>query len=182
MFHNSLRFVFLLAILFVTIFSCKKYKLSHLPSASQNGANTVGFILNDNVWVPYMECSIFQDPCGRVSANVLPPIFSFQIARDYKGKSSSLTIWTNGGTITSAGNKIDSIGADFVAEDWSGNHGYYNELIRPGSNFIMTRYDPAAEVISGEFELILRENYMNGRTITLKSGRFDFKFYTCICD
>ena len=182
MFHNSLRFVFLVTVLLVTNYSCKKNKLSNLPSATQHGANTVGFILNDDVWVPYMECSIFQDPCGRVSATVLPPTFSFQIAREYKGKSSSLTIWTNGGTITSVGNKIDSIGADFAAEDMTGNHGYYNELIRSGSKFIITRYDPVAEVISGEFELILRENFINGRTIVIKSGRFDFKFYTCICD
>ncbi len=182
MFHTSLRFIFLFSIIFVTSFSCKKFKLSHLPSATQQGANTVGFIVNDNVWVPYMECSWFQDPCGRVSANVQPPIFGFQIARDYKGKSSSLTIWTNGATITSIGNKIDSIGAAFLAEDWDWTNGDYNEIVRPGSKFIITRYYPVAEVISGEFELILKEQIMNGRTIVLKSGRFDFKFYTCICD
>jgi len=183
MFHNSLRFVFLLTVLLVTTYSCKKYKLSHLPSATQHGANTVGFILNDNVWVPYRECSWFQNPCGKMMARMGYPYFDFQFARDNKGKSSSLVIATTGlATITSAGNKIDSIGATFLSEDWDWDQGYYNELIRSGSKFIITRYDTVAEVISGEFEFILREDIMNGRTIVLKSGRFDFKFDACICD
>ena len=178
--RNSLRFVFLLAILFVITHSCKKNKLNNLPPITQHGANNVGFILNDNVWVPYQECSIFQDPCGKISAKVLLPLISFQFARNNKGKNSALTIWTRG-TVTSVGNKIDSIRADFVAEDWSGNQGIYSEL-STGSKFIITRYDPVAEVISGEFEFILKEPMVNGRTIVLKNGRFDFKFYTCICD
>ena len=156
--------------------------LNDLPPITHHGANTVGFIVNDNVWVPYRECSWFQNPCGKMMARMGYPYFDFQFARDNKGKSSSLTIATTGlATITSAGNKIDSIGAAFLAEDWDWNQGDYSE-VRPGSKFIITRYDTAAEIISGEFELILRERIMNGRTIVLKSGRFDFKFNACTCD
>jgi hypothetical protein len=80
------------------------------------------------------------------------------------------------------GEKIDSVKAGYLDETYTtGEAGiYYGPL--PGSSYKITRYDTVAQIVSGEFYLILAENRPNGDTIIIKSGRFDFKFNTCLCD
>ena len=49
---------------------CKKDPTSNakLPPATQEGRNTVGFMIDDEVWVPYYKCRFMGDPCGEISA------------------------------------------------------------------------------------------------------------------
>ncbi len=94
-----------------------------------------------------------------------------------------MTISSSGiGTITSIGDKIDSILVSYRDENASGNNGdYYGPLFGGASKFIITKIDYQSQIISGEFELVLLEQNRTGNTITLKDGRFDFKFYACKC-
>ena len=171
--------------------SCKKNndptKNAVLPAATQEGKNTVGFTINGEVWVPYAKCAYFNDPCRElstgydVSGGSAPNAFSFQVVRKRGNTSSSLTVSSSGrGTITSVGDKVDSIGVNFTAENSVGNDGTYSG-IQPGSRFIITKFDKLNQIISGEFEFILKEDNQSGKTITLKDGRFDFRFNTCHC-
>lgn len=174
------------AFLFLNL-KCKKDNppLAILPAATQEGKNTVGFTLNGEVWIPYAICRIGADPCGEISARYSTPLaapngIGFQFARFRNSKSSSLSIYTlGGGTITTIGDKIDSIGISFQDENWSGNSGAYNGT--SGSKFLITKIDHQNQTISGEFEFVLRENNGSGKTIVLKDGRFDFKFNACKC-
>ncbi len=102
---------------------------------------------------------------------------SFQFARIRNNVSSDLTISSSSiGTITTTGNKIDSISIIYGPEDGaSGNSGLFTGPLL-GSKFIVTKIDYSTQIISGEFEFVLRERTGSGRTITLKEGRFDFKF------
>ena len=169
--------------------SCKKdpTKNATLPPVTQEGKNTVGFTINGEVWVPYSKCQAFSNPCSEMSASygvsggAAPNSFDFQIARHRGSKSSSLTVSSSSiGTITSVGNKIDSIGVNFTGENWTGNSDSYSG-ISTGSKFIITRFDRQAKIISGEFEFILNEDNRSGKSIILKDGRFDFKFNACTC-
>jgi hypothetical protein len=84
------------------------------------GKNTVGFTLNNEVWVPYYKCRFMGNPYGEISARygesggAAPYSIDIQFIRQRKDKLSALTISSSGsGTVTTIGNKIDSISVDF---------------------------------------------------------------------
>jgi hypothetical protein len=176
----------LFAIAILALNSCKKdpTKNAVLPEATQEGNNTVGFILNDEVWVPYGDC---KTRCNKILARYgLPSTeefgIDFQFGREKGGKVSALTISsTLIGNITSTGNKIDSIGVNFQGENSLGNTDRYSRM-QSGSKFIITKIDTINRIISGEFEFILNEDSGSGKQIILKNGRFDLKMNACLCD
>ncbi|WP_066839442.1 hypothetical protein [Rufibacter ruber] len=182
---------FYLSFLLLVFISCDKdkdpTKNSKLPEATQLGKNTIGFTLeNEEVWVPYNKCGLMLDPCGKYSARVSYPMASrdgidFSFSRDNgKGISSSLFFSTAlAGTITSTGNKIDSLGVTFLEFDNGSMVEYGFPLV--GSHFTVTKFDKVAQIISGEFHLVLKK-YRSNEIITLSNGRFDFKFQACECD
>lgn len=168
---------------------CRKDKIpaAVLPPATQEGKNTIGFTINGEVWLPYAKCAAFTDPCREISARyggaggAAPNGIGFQFARYRSNKSSSLTIYTwAGNTITTVGEKIDSIGVEYQGENSSGNNDNYSYPLL-GSKFIITKLDKQNQIISGEFEFILVEQNGSGNKLTLRDGRFDFKFNACKC-
>jgi hypothetical protein len=188
---KNLKLLTLIITAALALNSCKKdpTKNAVLPEATQEGKNTVGFILNDEVWVPYGKCRTFGDPCEKISARYGFPDaeefgigFQFTREREKADKSSTLTIYNKiGANITSLGNKIDSIGVNFRGENSSGNIDSYTRL-QKGSKFIITKLDTINKIISGEFEFILNEDTGSGKQIILKNGRFDLKMNACLCD
>ena len=185
-FYFSIFFLFILSLFFA---ACKKdpTKNAKLPPITQEGKNTVGFTINDDVWVPYYKCGFMRDPCGEVSATygesggAAPNAIGFQFSRQRGSKLSTLTFSSSGiGTITTVGNKIDSILVIYRDENSSGNMGYYTGPLS-GSKFIINSIDIPNQVISGEFEFVLVDQNGSGNIITLKDGRFDFKFNACKC-
>jgi hypothetical protein len=175
---------------FLTSLKCKKdkYPPALLPAITQTGQNTVGFNIDGNVWVPYYECGFGRAPCGKINARVGPPLapdsgISFQFRRYHGDKTSSLTISSAlVGTITSTGSKIDSVLVSFRGENSTGNGQNDFNGPFPGSKFIVTKFDQQNQIISGEFEFVVIEQNGSGKTITIKDGRFDFKFNACLCD
>lgn len=181
-------------ILFITLLVClltslkckkEKYPAAVLPPITQTGQNSVGFMLDGAVWIPYYECGFGSNPCGKISGRVGQPFapydgISFQFRRYHGDKTSTLTISSALiGSITSSGDKTDSVAVDFRAEGSAQND--FNGPL-PGSKFIITKFDQQNQIISGEFEFVLVEQGGSGKTITLKNGRFDFKFNACLCD
>lgn len=194
--HNPILIFLVFCTLLLTNVTCKKdpTKNAVLPPATQEGKNTVGFLINDEVWVPYAKCggslagSGSSSACGKINVQYDDLLYggsmSFQCSRrkEKSGKTSSLTISSSVTfSISSVGNKIDSIGAHFQGENSNGNEDNYSRL-QNGSKFIITKLDKVNRIVSGEFELILGEDNGSGKQITLKSGRFDFKMNSCICD
>lgn len=178
------KFVTIISILVVLLFDiCCNKKDIVLPDATTVGANTIGCIIENEVWTPFMKCGFLSNPCGKMLVNVYPPYVDFAFVRQRKGKSSQLFFRVKDvlSSITSTGNKIDSIEAGFASESANGNSGdYYGPL--PGSKLLITRYDTVSRIIAGEFYFILKENNINPDTIAVKNGRFDFKFNICVCD
>jgi hypothetical protein len=180
-------FLTLLFLLFVSA-HCKKdhNKAAVLPPATQEGKNTIGFTINGEVWVPYAKCSAFANPCREifagygVSGGASPNGIGFSFFRVRNGIESSLIISSAFATITSVGEKIDSIGVTFLSENMNGNNGYFTGPLN-GSKFYITKIDFSAQIISGEFEFILLEQNGSGNKLILKDGRFDFTFNACKC-
>ena len=159
---------------------CNKNVDFKLPSVTSSGANTMGFVVNDYVWVPFMKCETLQSACLAQMAYVAPPALEFSFARQYRDKKSYLYIKTPlDASVSSIGEKVDSIAVSFYSEDASPTMGVYTGPL-PGSKFTITRFDAAAKVISGEFHFILGDQ--DNTIIELKSGRFDFNFPACHCD
>lgn len=180
-------FSFIISLFFV---ACKKdpTKNAKLPPITQEGKNTVGFTIESEVWIPYYKCRIMGNPCGEIlarygfSGGAAPDGIDFGFNRERKGKFSGLSISSVGtGTITSIGDKTDSVGVEFQDENWTGNTGIYRGPVSGNSKFIITKFDPQNQIISGEFEFDLIEQDGSGHIITIKDGRFDFKFNACKC-
>lgn len=181
----SIIFLLLFSLIFTT---CKKdlTKNATLPPATQEGKNTIGFTIDGEVWVPYYNCRFMGNPCGELQASygtmggASQNGIGFSFTRVKNGKTSSLIFSSPFATITSIGEKIDSIGITFLAENMNGNNGYFTGPLS-GSKFIITKFDSSSEVISGEFQFILLEQNGSGKRLVLKDGRFDFKFNECKC-
>jgi hypothetical protein len=167
--------------------NCHKDKFAPavLPGATQEGKNTIGFSIAGGVWQPYHKCTLSGDPCAEISARYDLPLgpknsIDFGFSRVRNGKLSYLLISAPYATITSPGEKIDSVGVTFADENRSGNDGAYSGIM-PGSNFTITKLDLTNQIISGTFNFILSEDNRSGRTVQLTDGRFDFKFNACLC-
>jgi len=184
-FYLPIFFLLIISLLFA---ACKKdpTKNAKLPPITQEGKNTIGFTINGEVWVPYYECGFMGNPCGEIQASygeaggAAVNGIGFGFSRLRNGKMSNLIISSTSATITSVGEKIDSIGITFLSENMNGNDGYFMGPL-PGSRFYITKLDMQAQIISGEFEFILIEQNGSGKIITIKDGRFDFKFNACKC-
>lgn len=176
---DSIISVIILTVL--TTISCKKNE-AVLPAATMVGANTIGCIINNEIWVPHKECGFMSDPCGKMLVNVYPPYLDFSFVKQNKNNSSLLSFRVKDqASVTSTGEKIDSMDVNFKAEYFDGNSGLFSYHL-PGSRFIITKFDYASQIISGEFHFILKESNMNPDTIVISNGRFDFKFNICLCD
>lgn len=189
--HKIFFYSSILSISFFFIASCKKdpTKNAKLPPITQEGKNTIGFTINGEVWVPYYKCRFMGDPCGEIHASygeaggAASNGIGFSFSRMRNGKMSSLIFSSAFASITSTGEKIDSIGITFLSEEMS-NDGYFIGPIS-GSKFTVTKIDFQNQIISGQFEFILRERKNDGTVtdniIKLTDGRFDFKFNACRC-
>lgn len=178
-----------LFLLIVTVFTtCKKDGPSNsLPAVTQEGKNTVGFKVNGKIWTPYSECGFSNDPCGALSMQYnLPSFRAYYLGayfkRDYKkDDNSDLFISTGPGvTISSTGNKYDSLVIEYTDYAVPGRLiAIYTQSYHPKGNFTVTKIDQAHQIISGTFEFTL---YSATDSVVITDGRFDCKFYTCICN
>lgn len=185
-YYFSICFLFTFSLFFS---GCKKdpTKNAKLPPITQEGKNTIGFTIDGEVWVPYYECRFMGDPCGEIHASygeaggAAPNGIGFGFNRVRNDKFSGMSISSTGnGTITSSGIKTDSISVEFQGETLEGHIPVFRGPLS-GSKFVITKFDPQNQIISGEFEFVLKEYNGTGKIITVKDGRFDFRFNACKC-
>lgn len=188
---NHLLSITLLLFASLIFTTCKKdpTKNAKLPPATQEGKNTVGFTIDDEVWVPYAECGFMRDPCREIlarygeSGGAAPNGIDFGFTRVRDNEMSYLIITSAPDAITTVGEKIDSVSVIYSDNSLS-KDGYFRGAMQ-GSKFIITKLDFQNQIISGQFEFKLREIKNDGTVtdnfIILKDGRFDFKFNACKC-
>lgn len=189
---NNISILKLLIICFTmasTLGSCKRYKKTtseieqeQLPAATQEGKNTFGCMLNDEVWLPKN-----YNPYGAIPSSFYPTDIS------YDRKSKVLFIFTNQRTkennsrnINLYSKNISTVGQyKLYLENLnkSTTSYYYRSAqqqqtsIYPisdtiNSNLTITKLDTVNKIISGTFSF---DFILNSNIIKVRNGVFDLK-------
>lgn len=175
-----------LIICFTTCKKDDKGASATLPEATQEGKNTMGMKINGKVWTPYYACGFYSNPCGAVEFSynqypTTPYYFNGSFTRDINKDFTSLTITSlPGATISTLGDKYDSLNVSFTNYStpnvpWID----YTKSYKPKGNFTVTKIDSINKILSGTFSFTL---YGSGDSVVITDGRFDYKFYTCLCN
>ncbi len=181
------RYTLLFAV-FICFTTCKKDDngaSTTLPEATQEGKNTMGMKVNGEVWTPYYTCGAYSNPCGAVEFSydqypTTPYYINAHFTKDINKDFSSLTITSAGATISTLGDKYDSLNITFTNYStpnapWID----YTKSYKPKGNFTITKIDRINKIFSGTFSFTL---YGSGDSVVITDGRFDYKFYTCLCN
>lgn len=182
----------------IVLVSCKKDDTSVifvLPSKTQTGQNTFGFLLNSQVWTNYGQvCFPFAGGCRENLTGVYyTNDGNIQIRADkvlYKSgqwdtnENLDLTLTTNfRGTETYSTLTNDTIGIGY----WFSAQGqpkrtYLLSRTHPSFNIIITKFDTTNKILSGEFsgKLFRRLSDTSIATSTtdsllISNGRFDLR-------
>ena len=194
-----IKYVCLFFSLTLLINSCKKDDTGvtfSLPAKTQSGQNTFGFRLNSTIWTNFGKvCFPFAGGCRE---NLFGIYYSndgdIQITADkviYKNnardteESIDLNLSTNSrGARTYSTLTNDSIGVTYsLSEAGQPDKTYLLSESNPIFTLVITRIDPVAKIMSGEFsgKLFRRISDASVATSTTDSivvndGRFDIKF------
>lgn len=194
-----IKYVCLFFSLTLLINSCKKDDTGvtfSLPAKTQSGQNTFGFRLNSTIWTNFGKvCFPFAGGCRE---NLFGIYYSndgdIQITADkviYKNNARDteenidLNLSTNSrGARTYSTLTNDSIGVTYsLSEAGQPDKTYLLSESNPIFTLVITRIDPVAKIMSGEFsgKLFRRISDASVATSTTDSivvndGRFDIKF------
>jgi len=178
------KLLFLLLGIFFGL-ECRKHndiRVTQLPPITQEGKNTFGFKVNNEIWVPYFNCTASSGrPCHEIFVGVVriinQPFWEVYIGAHVKYKDNSIASFSlntllNTG-ITSMGDKTDSFRLEFVKPASL----IYNEFpsISTDKNVTISRFDTLNRIISGTFRATLYNNTLKD-SLKITEGRFDFKF------
>ncbi len=189
----------LFALIIISLISCIKDDTGivlSLPSKTQSGQNTFGFLLNSFVWTNYGKvCFPFAGGCGEnLSGMYYTNDGDIHIRADkvfYKNGSWNtienfdLTLSTNfRGTETYNTLSNDTIGIGYwLSERGQAKKTYLLSQINPTFTITMTKIDTTLKILSGEFagKLFSRLSDTSFATsptdsIIISEGRFDIKF------
>ena len=157
---------------------------SQLPTATQTGANTFGFLLNGQPWTPTYNLAIGSVPPFRLTYDPTYAGGSLQIRvlRKVTGLPDGQYFLLDGASITKAGTyPISNTGPAGVYYSTGLRSGpcqeyrYYNYA--PGfsmqGQLVITRLDMTAGIISGTFSFALAQTGCD--TVKVTQGRFDKK-------
>lgn len=164
---------------------CKKNKPdgddSHgLPPATQEGKNTLGFLLNGEPWTPSGSSGVtnLSIDLDEGFKNGIMGIVAYR-TKSASDKTQFILGIHDSLKLKSAPFKLTiykkSIGAlSYSTEDeCSLNH--YDTTIYEDGNITITKFDRGNRIVAGTFEGVLYKE-LCGDTIRITSGRFDMKY------
>lgn len=161
--------------------SCKKETVTDpngLPTATQTGANTLGFLLNGQPWKPEgfagtSNLSIDVDfgyKNGIFSIAAYQVISSNNITDFGIGIADSLNFVNAPKTFKLGSNTLFGV---YYSKDTCTYDYFSNSIYRTGS-LTITRLDKTARIISGTFYATLAKQGCD--TVKITDGRFDMKY------
>lgn len=178
------RFVFLifLSIIIFLITGCKKHKsdnpVDQLPAATQTGAHTLGFLLNDVPWTPKgwsggtTNLSIYYDQSYKGGSFNITTYR--QLSQDNK-QSLGIAIDSLQQIGTYYANKTSNLKFSFIDNIKNCQIDYFDTSIFRMGKLVITKLDKANQIISGTFDVQLYKSDC-GDTLKITNGRFDMKF------
>ena len=172
----------ILALAVLSFTSCKK-DIDELPEPTQNGANTFGAKVGDELWVP-------QGFGVMATAPLLEARFSGQggvyiNARNFASSPNETEFEIYLQNVTGPGTYLlNQNTSNYPGQ--SASYAYYvKRKVRPLNEYItssqhtgrveVTKYDETARIISGTFEFHAADKTDPAQTISITDGRFDVK-------
>lgn len=175
-------FFYILFFLFLSVSSCKKYKtdspLDQLPPATQEGRNTLGFLLNGEPWTPKgwsggtTNLSLYYDQSYR--GGILTINTYRQLSQDNK-QSLGITIDSLQQKGIYNADKNSNLKFAFTDRIKNCEIDYFDTSIYRMGQLSITKIDKINQIISGTFEIVLYKSDCLD-TIKITNGRFDMKF------
>ncbi len=172
----------------VSIISCCKDDLPdlNLPAKTAEGLNTLGFIVNERIWVNYGERCFLFGGCSENKAQALlikqpGGIFELIISGAYtvRGKEVDQSFSIGGENITTVGIYTLDISKGekmkFVANRYAHSRKYYVNSTQNYPVLVINRFDTVNNVIAGEFKGILYNPAEPSDIVEIKEGRFDIE-------
>jgi hypothetical protein len=155
-----------------------------LPPITETGQNTLGFLLNNSVWVnggrrcTTSGCSdnkvravLFRQPGGD---------FEFELTADYTraGDTIDQSFTIAALNLMAPGTyAFDAAAAGRVMEFQSNRNSqhnrYYINRVAGRSTVRFTRFDTTAKIVSGTFDAVLFNPFNPADSVVLRNGRFD---------
>lgn len=164
-----------------------------LPEATTVGANTVGFEVDDRVWVNYgSHCYMGGGGCSDniISAMVLRYgkvsrlNFTAALTTKQRDEYFEFSIDTlRGPGVYESGKPLTNLPAGTVADPENGlslsaenSKKQYRGYVQGGTRIVLTKVDTVQHIISGTFEGRLEDSWHRGNFITIRYGRFDVTY------
>jgi hypothetical protein len=186
-------------ILFLTVIlwwtSCKKDDtgiIFTLPAKTQTGKNTLGFLLNSQVWTNYGKIYFLTAPSEQNITAYYPYNGGISIQADrvlYKngGLSSTETFTiaiekTFTGTNSYNLSSNDNGGVYYTISDSLRENYYCSSELSPSVNVTINKFDTTNKIISGEFfgklykQILYPPSINYNDSIIIDQGRFDVKY------
>ena len=174
----------IIAVLILTVFcfaDCKKNKpdSNGLPAATQEGKNTLGFLLNGQPWTPKGfagTANLSLDYDATYQGGVFN-ISAYKILSSSPTKTQILTLF--GDSIQNPGRIIlpnkNKFGFSFNNDATSCRYDTFDSTTKIISGYFdIQKLDKTNGIFSGQFEI--KFNNSGCETIEISQGRFDLKF------
>lgn len=161
-----------------------------LPPTTQTGTNTIGFVLDGQVWRDYgMSCSLTKSQCDSNQVRVDQystnhALYALQAGLTAVGRNEHFTI--NLGSLPQPSTYTSSNSPNFssivpaldVRFDRAEGNTLGSYVTRRSAPFqvVVSKLDTVNRIISGTFGGTLRGLYDSTRTLTLSDGRFDVRY------
>lgn len=171
----------------LTLFSCRRDKVPEfsLPLISETGKNTLGFLLDNKVWVNYgrrctiagcknntVQADFFQQPNGDYILSVQAGYTISEPRLDQLFAFSTTNITTTGtySLDSTSGHQVL-----FVENRSAGSYNDYNNRLPNNFSITITKFDTINNIVAGTFNGILYNRLDQTDSIFVKDGRFDTK-------
>jgi len=191
---ETMRNLFFIILLAIALNSCKKEKLiSSLPEATEVGQNTLGFLVDEKVWVPkWNEEYGWGELCEELTVSSNDNNFVILGGIGIKGKRSDFYLYVDSMSGTFPFSTTGTIALDDTDALFIKHGGNYNSTCGPSSavSITFTKFDSINKIVSGKFEARLGKTLITNLDmqdlfphspdfITISSGRFDVHYNYC---
>ncbi|MET4107974.1 hypothetical protein [Hymenobacter sp. UYP22] len=154
-----------------------------LPPETQQGANTLGFIVNNRVWQNYgRRCTTFGCSDNQLQAHYSSKYGQFLLSAGLTTRDHDDSFGLEIKNLYSTGTyfslapigPFDNPGNSFGFSESKGS--YYVSATPGATKIVITRFDTINKIISGTFDGRLDRNTNPTSNIIITDGRFDVKY------
>jgi len=163
------------------IYSCKKKTspVNSLPPITQTGANTLGFLGNNDVWIPRGNSNLGTNPRILYDLNTDGIPFILIKAEQIDGATAISDLTLVADSVTTTGDYIiwkNQPGAGFLSTNYPSECGMYSydTVNYKTGKITVTKLDLTNHIIAGTFNLTYKTDMCD--TMKITDGRFDMHF------